>query len=85
VATEFNGVFVIQKKAFQPLAIPTFDIIHYQEGFNQEMLSCSSVYCVYSDSFGNVWLGTWGGGVNFISHHPQMFNNIEYGSDLTQR
>jgi signal transduction histidine kinase/ligand-binding sensor domain-containing protein/AraC-like DNA-binding protein len=83
VATEFNGVFVIQKKAFQPLAIPTFDIIHYQEGFNQEMLSCSSVYCVYSDSFGNVWLGTWGGGVNFISHHPQMFNNIEYGSDLS--
>jgi signal transduction histidine kinase/ligand-binding sensor domain-containing protein/AraC-like DNA-binding protein len=82
VATEFNGVYIIKKKKFQTLDTSPFETIHYTEGFNQEMLSCSSVYSIFCDNFGNVWLGTWGGGLNFISHHPQMFNNIGYGSDI---
>jgi signal transduction histidine kinase/ligand-binding sensor domain-containing protein/CheY-like chemotaxis protein/AraC-like DNA-binding protein len=82
VATEFNGVFVIKNRKYQPLSPNSFPTVHYTEGFNRESLSCSSVYSIYDDSFGNIWLGTWGGGANFISHLPQMFNNIEYGADI---
>lgn len=33
---------------------------------------------IYQDSFDNVWLGTWGGGINFISSEPSLFTTIDY-------
>jgi signal transduction histidine kinase/AraC-like DNA-binding protein/streptogramin lyase len=61
------------------MSASAFRTTHYTEGFSKDQLSCSSVFSVFNDTFGNVWLGTWGGGVNFISHLPQMFNCIVYG------
>lgn len=30
------------------------------------------------DSFDNIWIGTWGGGINFISRKPPLFTTLSY-------
>lgn len=33
---------------------------------------------IFQDSFGNIWIGTFGGALNFISHLKPFFNQITY-------
>ncbi len=41
-------------------------------------LSSLSVQTIFQDSFGNIWLGGYGGGINFISRKEPFFNTIDY-------
>lgn len=41
-------------------------------------LSNSSVTSLFQDSFGNIWIGTNGGGIQFISHQKPFFSTITY-------
>jgi signal transduction histidine kinase/ligand-binding sensor domain-containing protein/DNA-binding response OmpR family regulator len=37
-------------------------------------LSNATVRTIFEDSFKNVWIGTWSGGINFISHESPFFH-----------
>ena len=40
---------------------------------------CQKQRPVLSDlSDNNIWIGTWGGGINFISSEPPLFTTIDY-------
>ena len=41
-------------------------------------LSNSTIRSIYQDSYNNIWIGTFGGGINFISSKPQFFNKWSY-------
>jgi signal transduction histidine kinase/ligand-binding sensor domain-containing protein/DNA-binding response OmpR family regulator len=41
-------------------------------------LSNPEIQVITQDSFGNIWIGTSGGGVNFIQSKPDFFNQITY-------
>lgn len=41
-------------------------------------LSHPSVTSLFQDSFGNIWIGTHGGGANFISCQKPFFNTLTY-------
>lgn len=41
-------------------------------------LSIPSVVETFRDSFGNIWIGTYGGGINFIAHKSSFFNTFSY-------
>ncbi|WDF67020.1 two-component regulator propeller domain-containing protein [Sphingobacterium oryzagri] len=47
-------------------------------------LSNSTVRHVYEDSFGNIWLGTYGGGINFIGHRGNYFKVWSYSPIQTK-
>ena len=32
-----------------------------------------AVRCLFQDSFNNIWAGTWGGGINFLSRDSSLF------------
>ena len=51
--------------------IITSDNINYS-------LANSTVRSIFQDEFGNIWIGTYGGGVNFISHTPPLFSSYNY-------
>ena len=38
-----------------------------REGDNNYSLSNASARYIFQDSFNNIWIGTWGGGINFIA------------------
>jgi len=41
-------------------------------------LSNAYISAIKQDSYGNIWIGTSGGGLNFIQNKPDFFNKISY-------
>lgn len=70
MATELNGIFIVDIK--QQLFLPQnqFNLEHLTVGSNNYSLSNPTARCLFQDSFKNIWIGTYGGGINFIGHTP---------------
>lgn len=69
------------RSGFVPTAFRSSDQIHalsIREGDDEYGLSNSSIRCLLQDSFGNVWAGSWGGGINFIKREPSLFSTYKY-------
>ena len=76
VATEFDGVVIVDLPlAFMPETEKlNVTLLHKgKEGYN---LSSSRIRCLFQDSFGNRWIGTYGKGVDFISNTSPLFDRV---------
>lgn len=76
IAMEFGGIAILdlsqhipQQQRFMP---PYLYVIN--EGDDGHGLSNSSIRCLFQDSFGNIWAGSWGGGIDFIRRDMPLFN-----------
>jgi len=75
---ELNGVAVIDLKTTPFLSPDSLIIQHYKVGHNKYNLSSPTVRCIYQDLFQNIWVGTYGGGIDFISHTQPLFDAYSY-------
>ena len=78
VASELNGIAILDLKQSLFLSAKQITIEPLQEGDAHRSLSNSSVRTIFQDSFNNIWIGTWGGGINFISDEPPLFTTYTY-------
>ena len=78
IASELNGITILDLKQSQFLSPEQIAFEFLREGDDSRSLSNASVRYIYQDSFDNVWLGTWGGGINFISSKPPLFTTLSY-------
>ncbi len=46
---------------------------------NPQSLSDNSVFCIYEDKWKDIWVGTFGGGVNYFSYRSKKFNSVKEG------
>lgn len=83
IALEFGGIAILDltQRLFQSPDQVRFDYI--REGSDEYSLSGSTVRCLFQDSFHNIWAGTWGGGLNFLSRGPFLFNVYDYSPFLS--
>lgn len=73
VAMERGGIAIIDLPASEGFLPENLQVTHIAAGSGSGDLSNPSVKCLFADSFSNVWAGTWGGGVNFISSGEPAF------------
>lgn len=78
IASELNGIAILDLKQSQFLSPKQIIFEFLREGDDNRSLSNASVRHIYQDSFNNIWIGTWGGGINFISSEPPLFTTIDY-------
>lgn len=78
VATEFGGIAIINLS--KSLFNTAEDIQFIQAGDNEYNLNNSTVRCLFQDSHQNIWAGTEGGGVNFLSSNTALFKSFSYSS-----
>lgn len=78
IASELNGIAILDLKQSQFLSPEQITFEYLQEGDDGGSLSNASARHIYQDSFNNIWIGTWGGGINFISSEPPLFTTIDY-------
>ena len=78
IASELNGIAILNLKQGMFLSPEELSIEYIQEGDDSRSLSNASARCIFQDSFDNVWIGTWGGGINFISSKPPLFTTLSY-------
>ncbi len=51
---------------------------HIEANDDESGLSHKTVHDIYQDSFNNIWIGTYGGGINVIRSKNRFFNNWAY-------
>ncbi|MFV0564894.1 MAG: two-component regulator propeller domain-containing protein [Flavobacteriaceae bacterium] len=76
VSTRFDGIVAIDlSERFLPniSEIPTVTVGSKD---SKSHLSSLNTRCIYQDKFGNVWAGTWGGGVNLITETTRTFGSL---------
>ncbi|MFO7867831.1 MAG: two-component regulator propeller domain-containing protein [Bacteroidales bacterium] len=56
---------------------------YINEPGNPQSLQGNSVYSLHKDSFGNLWVGTWSGGLNKFNEESQTFTHIPLGTNST--
>jgi signal transduction histidine kinase/ligand-binding sensor domain-containing protein/AraC-like DNA-binding protein len=75
VGTENGGVSILDARkgaaALSPQAAAFCNILSSD---GEGGLSCATVRAIHEDKFGNVWIGTYSGGVNFIAKTPEYFH-----------
>ncbi len=79
IGTEGGGVNILDLKDLSFASEPgnvIFERIPASE--TSEGLSSLSVQSVFQDSYGNIWLGGYGSGINFIPSRESIFNKIIY-------
>ncbi|WP_455584279.1 hybrid sensor histidine kinase/response regulator transcription factor [Bacteroides sp.] len=77
VGTENGGISILDI-SFPILNQDKIEFQNIYSGDSKEMLNHNSVYSLFQDCYGNVWVGTFGGGINFISKYPDFFSKLEY-------
>ncbi len=78
IATELNGIYIIDLKQHIFMSPERLSVEHINVGSNKYSLSNPTVRSIFQDSFKNVWVGTYGGGINFIGHTPPLFSTHSY-------
>lgn len=78
IASELNGIAILNLKQSMFLSPEEISLEYIQEGADSRSLSNASARCIFLDSFDNIWIGTWGGGINFISSKPPLFTTLSY-------
>lgn len=76
MATEFGGIAIIN---LSKILFNTVEEVQFiQAGDNEYNLNNSTVRCLFQDSHQNIWAGTLGGGVNFLSSNTALFKSFSY-------
>lgn len=84
ITTEFNGIAILDLKQSFFLLPEQIHFEYIKEGDGENSLSNSSIRSVFQDAYNNIWIGTWGGGINFISNEPPLFNTWSYSPMRTE-
>ncbi len=75
-----KGMYIIDLDDFDPLQ--KVRAFHYTHSINyNESLSDNSILSFYEDTYGDMWIGSFGGGVNYYSERTKKFNNVSVSSD----
>lgn len=76
IGTEFGGITIISPK-YPKTGGVTFPITgHITEGSKTTDLSGSTIRSICQDKYNNIWIGTYGAGVNFITSQLPTINQI---------
>lgn len=76
VGMEFGGVAIIDLSQRTFITPEDFKISFIGGENDKYALSNMNVRCLFQDSFENIWLGVWGGNVNFIANIDPPFSCI---------
>lgn len=78
IATEQGGIAIIDLKGNQP------HYTYFTEEDSNHYITGNSVRHIYEDQYQNIWIGLYGSGVNFLTTHTPIFEQIGHlPSDTT--
>ncbi len=79
IGTALNGInFLDLKQDFNTNSPNQVKFSRIEAGSLDTQLSNAYVKTIYTDTYGNIWLGTFGGGLNFIPSKEKLFKSYIY-------
>ncbi len=56
---------------------------YFHEPDNLKSMGANGVICIYKDTYGNIWTGTWSGGLNLYNRHEDNFTRFLPDKNIT--
>lgn len=75
ISADIGGISILDFHPTKPESVRFTNILPTEE-FN---LSSGNIRSLLQDSFGNIWIGNFSRGLDFISHIPTSFHILTYG------
>ncbi len=76
VSTENGGVSILDLKSLVMKSPSEVEFVNMlPEGGDGGKVSNKTVHCTFEDSFGNIWIGTYGDGIDMICHTALPFGH----------
>jgi signal transduction histidine kinase/DNA-binding response OmpR family regulator/streptogramin lyase len=68
----YNGLFMIKEE----------NLYHFNQKTHAE-LSHNSIFTLFKDNSGAIWIGTWSGGLNYLNYNDNVFKNYRKNNSLS--
>lgn len=79
VGTRGNGLYCLIPTALEF----NYKVIHYKQNeFDRYSISSNDIYKIFQASSGQIYVATWGGGVNFIRESNSKIQFVNYRNEL---
>ncbi|SFK55146.1 Two component regulator propeller [Porphyromonadaceae bacterium KH3CP3RA] len=80
IGTKGEGAYKLVRKDYRN----AFEIFHFKnDPSDSYSLSNNSVYSIFEDNRGNIWIGTFGGGINLIPYGSNGLKVINHRNELS--
>ncbi len=84
-ASSQGGVSILSMQTHTFVNPEDFKFRNIISSETDQTINGTSIRSILQDSYGNVWLGSYRNGIDFISSAPPMFSRVEYRSAPTKR
>jgi signal transduction histidine kinase/ligand-binding sensor domain-containing protein/DNA-binding response OmpR family regulator len=78
IGTENGGISILNLGNEMFLSPDKISFYNIYPANDETGLSYGTVRTIFQDCFDNLWIGTYKGGINFISKHPDFFQKWQY-------
>ena len=78
ICTNMGGVSILDLQHNAFISAEEIDFQNIKATNDNYGLSSPNARCAYQDCYGNIWIGNYRGGIDFISHTQPMFNILPY-------
>lgn len=81
IATDIGGISILDLHSITLIDASNVSFYNITADNSTHGVSSNNIRSLLQDSFGNIWIGNYSSGINFISHTPNMFNVLPYLND----
>lgn len=78
IATDIGGISILDLHSITLIDASNVSFYNITADNSTHGVSSNNIRSLLQDSFGNIWIGNYSSGINFISHTPNMFNVLPY-------
>lgn len=84
IATDIGGISILDLRNISFMNPRDLRFKNITVTYDQHGLSSGNIRSLFQDSFGNIWIGNYSSGVDFISHTQPVFHTLPYTIDKGQ-
>ena len=78
IATDIGGISILDLRNITFMNPKDLKFQNITNTYDKQGLSSGNIRSLFQDSFGNIWIGNYSSGVDFISHMQPVFHTLPY-------
>ena len=81
IAADIGGISILDLRSITFVNPETVKFTNITADNSENGLSSNNIRSLLQDSFGNIWIGNYSSGIDFISHTPPFFHTLPYTTE----
>ena len=81
IGADIGGISILDLHSITFMNPKSVKFTNISASNDESGLSSSNIRSLLQDSFGNIWIGNYSSGINFISHTKPVFHTLPYTTE----